>query len=131
MTPNKWITIGAIFGGTAVALGAFGAHALKGAIEPRMLEVFQTAVRYQMFHVVAFFVTGVLYQKNPTGVLEKAGYCFLFGTLAFSLSLYALSLSGIKWLGAITPLGGVLLMIGWFLLTLYSIKNSSRGNLRS
>ncbi|MBI3551744.1 MAG: DUF423 domain-containing protein [Elusimicrobia bacterium] len=97
----------------AVALGAFGAHALKGALTPEMKAVYETGVRYQAYHALALFVVAWLSVQWPGRFVSPAGWCFLCGILLFSGSLYALSLTGIKALGAITPVGGLLFMAGW------------------
>lgn len=110
---------GALLGGLSVALGAFGAHALKSLLEKNQrLDVFETAVRYQFFHALALCLIGVLIQQMPHKFLNSAGYSFLIGTIIFSGSLYILSITNIRWLGAITPIGGVAFMIGWILLFL-------------
>ena len=105
----NWTLVGAILGGLAVAAGAFGAHALRGTVTPERLEVFETAVRYQMVHALALLAAG------PLGA-GKAGWAFLAGIVVFSGSLYGLVLLDQRWLGAITPLGGLLLIAGWVLL---------------
>ncbi len=107
---------GAVFALIGVAAGAFGAHSLKTVLAPDMLAVFDTAVRYQMYHALGLFVVGwALTQANHAG-FRSAGWLFIGGILLFSGSLYALSLTGIRWLGAVTPLGGVAFLAGWGLL---------------
>ncbi|TSA84497.1 DUF423 domain-containing protein [Deinococcus detaillensis] len=98
---------GAVLAGTAVALGAFGAHALKAAISAENLAIFETGVRYQMYHGLALLVLGAYPQQR------RGAAWLLGGTLIFSGSLYVLALTDTKWLGAITPIGGVLQLIGW------------------
>lgn len=115
--PN-FLLLGALMGGLGVAAGAFGAHALKPLLPAEMQAVFETAVRYQMYHALALVLTGFLLERGeaePDGhrFLRLAGRLFLAGILLFSGSLYVLALSGIRWLGAITPLGGVCLIAGW------------------
>ena len=100
---------GAILGFLGVAAGAFGAHGLKGSLAPDRLEIFETAVRYQLIHAVALLVV-------PSLGAEKAGWAFLAGTIVFSGSLYVLVLADQRWLGAVTPIGGLLLLVGWALL---------------
>lgn len=110
---------GAILGGLGVALGAFGAHALRATLEAsQRLDTFETAVKYQFYHALALLLVAVLsYQmEKETRLLSYAGYSFLAGTLIFSGSLYILCFTGIRWLGAITPIGGVLMIVGWGLL---------------
>ena len=116
------IKIGIIFSLLSVIIGAFGAHALKDIlIKLNTQDIFQTAVKYHMFHSIAIILSGLLVQFN---FLESKLPVILFssGILVFSGSLYTLSISGIKWLGAITPVGGVLFIIGWIVL-LVSIQN--------
>lgn len=107
---------GALLAALAVALGAFGAHALQNKLDAHMLANFETGVRYQMYAALALMVLGT--QANQT----RAPLFLLLGTLIFSLSLYLLSLTGIKWLGAITPIGGVLLIVGLVLAALDAKK---------
>ncbi len=108
-----FVLSGALLSALAVAFGAFGAHALKSHFEsaPHLAPVFQTAVKYHMYHALALFVVAWVMNKWPIGNLP--GYLFLMGTLLFSGSLYALSITGIRWLGAITPIGGVAFLLGW------------------
>lgn len=133
MNASLWFRLAAFFGFVAVALGAFGAHSLRGSLkeeldhtalnkpEPgrvsaaRRLEVFDTGVRYQMFHALALFVVAWLIARAGVniGLASAAGWAFLIGILLFSGSLYALGFTGKAWLGAITPLGGVAFLIGW------------------
>ncbi|MGB0955381.1 MAG: DUF423 domain-containing protein [Panacagrimonas sp.] len=105
--------IGALFSGLAVALGAFGAHALKSRLEPAMLEVWKTAVEYQFYHALALILLGLFARQMKTTVLDASAICFIVGILLFSGSLYALCLSGVRVLGAITPIGGLLFLVGW------------------
>ncbi|MGL4819269.1 MAG: DUF423 domain-containing protein [Bacilli bacterium] len=108
----------ALLGAVAVALGAFGAHGLKDLVDAGMLANWETAVKYQMFHVTALFVVAYLLNKEATPKLRWAGNLFIVGTAIFSGSLYIMVLTGMKWLGAITPIGGVAFIIGWVLLAL-------------
>lgn len=110
-----FLAIAAILAGLAVAAGAFASHALRDKLSDRALEIFETASRYQMYHALALLLVAVLLTQVaiPSTLLNAAGYAFLAGIVLFSGSLYALSLSGVKWLGAITPLGGVAFLIGW------------------
>lgn len=107
--------IAAVFGGLAVAGGAFASHALKDKLSDRALEIFETGTRYQMYHALALLLVVVLLTQSQAAQtwLNSAGIAFIIGTIIFSGSLYALSLSGIKWLGAITPIGGAAYLIGW------------------
>jgi uncharacterized membrane protein YgdD (TMEM256/DUF423 family) len=110
---RTFFLIGSGLGFLAVALGAFGAHALKGKLEPDMLAVFEAGVRYQMYHALALLVVGWACAHWTSPAMTAAGWLFVAGTVLFSGSLYALALSGIKVLGAITPFGGVCFLAGW------------------
>lgn len=115
MTNGFWLRIGAVWGFLAVAMGAFGAHGLKDRLnELGTTANFQTASQYHMYHALAIVALGVLAVAGRSGAsLAVAGWSFLLGSLIFSGSLYILSVSGLKWLGAVTPIGGVLLLVGW------------------
>lgn len=110
-----FLTIAAIFGGFSVAAGAFGAHALRQKVSERMLEIFDTGARYQMYHALALLLVAVLISRfeTPPITLLVSGWLFIIGVVIFSGSLYAITFSGIKSLGAIAPLGGIALMAGW------------------
>jgi uncharacterized membrane protein YgdD (TMEM256/DUF423 family) len=97
----------------AVALGAFGAHGLRARIVPDMLLTFEIAVRYQMYHALALLAVGAVAGRLPGGAAAAAGWLFVAGTVVFSGSLYVLALTGQRWLGAVTPLGGVAFLAGW------------------
>lgn len=112
---NRWFKIAAFFMMLGVLLGAFGAHALKMRLSPEALEIYQTAVSYQFIHAIALFIVAYVVSTQKRSVI-LAGYCFVGGILIFSGSLYFLSLTGIKWIGALTPIGGVLFVAGWALL---------------
>lgn len=114
-----FIAIAAILGALSVAGGAFASHALKSQLSDRALEIFETGVRYQMYHALALlFLALLLWQLQPDAPtpLVASGILWIVGIAIFSGSLYALSLSGIKWLGAITPIGGVAFIVGWLCL---------------
>ncbi len=100
----------------AVGLGAFGAHGLRSMLDAARLGTWETAVHYQMFHVVALLAVGLLLQRADLALLRWSGWSFAAGTLLFSGSLYLLALTGLRWLGMITPLGGVCFLLGWALL---------------
>jgi uncharacterized membrane protein YgdD (TMEM256/DUF423 family) len=104
---------GALFAAAAVAAGAFGAHALKSILDPAMLIVYETAARYQMYHALGLFVVAWLCRETHSPLAIKAGWLFCAGILLFSGSLYLVALAGIKWMGALTPLGGVAFISGW------------------
>jgi uncharacterized membrane protein YgdD (TMEM256/DUF423 family) len=116
------LTIAAISGLLAVALGAFGAHALKKMISPEMLEVYKTGVQYQFYHTFALLAVGVLMQFNTSKSLKWSGYLFVVGILLFSGSLYVMTITGIKGLGIITPFGGTVWIAAWFLLMVHCRK---------
>lgn len=119
-----FIIIGAINAFLAVALGAFGAHGLEGKLEPKYLEVWKTGVTYQMFHALGLIAIGILSRNIPaTALLSWSGWLMFIGIILFSGSLYILSTSGIKILGAITPLGGVAFLISWVLLIIFAVKH--------
>lgn len=103
------VALGALNGALAVAAGAFGAHGLRARLEPRALEVFETAARYHMFHALAMILAGAIAVRGAA----TAGWIFQAGIVVFSGSLYALALTGVKGLGAITPLGGLAFLVGW------------------
>ena len=113
-----WVKWGSFLMFLAVVLGAFGAHALKGRMSEYGQEIFKTAVLYHMIHALGLFVVAWLSTVTQDPKLNWAGILFLSGIFLFSGSLYALSLSGIKILGAITPLGGLSFLIGWILIFL-------------
>ena len=113
-----WVRIGAIFMFAAVGLGAFGAHALRQRLSPEMLAIFETGVRYHVYHALGLFAVAWVADKNPASWAHAAGWAFTVGIVVFSGSLYVLSFTGVRWLGAITPLGGVVFLVGWILLFL-------------
>lgn len=107
------LAAGAAYGFLAVALGAFGAHALRSRLGGEMLATWRTAVEYHFWHALALVLVGVLALQRPATALAVSGAAFAAGVLIFSGSLYALALSGERALGAVTPIGGVLLLCGW------------------
>lgn len=111
-----FFALGCVSGFLGVALGAFAAHGLKARLAPELLAVFETGVRYQMFHALALLAVGWACARWPGAATTASGWLFVAGTLVFSGSLYALALTGTRWLGAITPLGGVALLAGWLCL---------------
>jgi uncharacterized membrane protein YgdD (TMEM256/DUF423 family) len=118
---NTFLLIGALAGFLGVAAGAFGAHGLRGRLSTEMLGVFETAVRYQMYHVFALLATAVLVGRvGDARLLVIAGWAFIAGIVIFSGSLYALALSGVSILGAITPIGGVAFLVGWASLAIFA-----------
>jgi uncharacterized membrane protein YgdD (TMEM256/DUF423 family) len=114
-----FFALGSLSAGLAVALGAFGAHVLKSRLAADMLANFETGVRYQMYHALALLaVAWAVSRWAGSSLPAAAGWLFVAGTLLFSASLYLLALSGVRWLGAITPLGGVAFVAGWLCLLL-------------
>ncbi len=110
----------------AVGLGAFGAHALKPKlVEAGSFETYQTAVTYQFFHTLALLAIGILAIRQPSTMLNYSGISMMVGTVIFSGSLYILCFTGIKWLGAVTPIGGLAFIIGWLLLFIAVSKTLS------
>ena len=115
-------------GALSVVLGAFGAHALKKMVPEEALQIFETAVRYQFYHVFAIALAGILYQSFTNSFIQWAGVCFIVGILFFSGSLYmltyakAIQSSSFNWAGPVTPLGGLFLIAGWILLAIGIIK---------
>jgi uncharacterized membrane protein YgdD (TMEM256/DUF423 family) len=107
---------GSVLGFLAVMLGAFAAHALKSRLSADMLEIFEVGVRYQMYHSLGLLGVAWASAHWPQSSANTAGWCFLLGIFVFSGSLYVLSLTGLRWFGAITPLGGLAFLIGWLLL---------------
>lgn len=115
-TVARWAAVGALSAFTAVAAGAFGAHALASRLPPERLDVFETAARYHMFHALALIAVAWARERRRHPALRPAGWLFLAGTLLFCGSLYALALTGTRWLGAVTPLGGLGFLGGWLAL---------------
>jgi uncharacterized membrane protein YgdD (TMEM256/DUF423 family) len=114
--------LGAASAFVSVAAGAFGAHALRARLTPEYLAVFETAARYQMYHALGLLAVAWAVTRWPGPLAVWAGRLFVVGTVLFSGSLYALALTGVRWLGAITPLGGVAFLAGWLCLLLAVIR---------
>src|SRR6266513_3825371 len=110
---RTFLLIGSILGFLGVVFGAFGAHALRSRLSPEMLAVFETGVRYQMYHAFALLITALALARFDGWLLRTAGWLFTAGIVLFSGSLYALALTGVTVLGAITPLGGLAFLAGW------------------
>ncbi len=117
-----WLISAGIFGFLSVALGAFGAHSLKNILDNYGKSIYEKAVLYQMFHTMALFAVGLLQHFQKQTSFSVAGWGFFIGIVLFSGSLYLLAVTGIKWLGAITPVGGIAFLFGWFWLVLALIK---------
>lgn len=120
---SLFFAFGAGFGLLAVVFGAFGAHALRNTLSPQMLETFEVAVRYQMYHSLALIAAAWAATQWDTPLTSASGWCFIVGIPIFSGSLYVLSLTGIRWLGAITPIGGLAFMAGWACLVIAALRN--------
>jgi len=119
---KKFAFYGAIFMVLAVGLGAFGAHGLKNAVTKEMLVIFHTGVEYQFYHALGLFCVAFVANFDESKRVKIAGYSMIFGILVFSGSLYAMTFTGIKILGAITPIGGVAFIVAWVLLALHVKK---------
>ncbi len=118
-----FLILGSINGFLAVALGAFGAHALKARMSPDLLAVYQTAVQYHTTHALGLLAVGIVAHWLPGSVqLQWAGWLFLVGIILFSGSLYLLSAAGLGWLGAITPIGGTAFLAGWVLFAVAALR---------
>jgi uncharacterized membrane protein YgdD (TMEM256/DUF423 family) len=116
---KTFLVIGAVLGALAVAIGAFGAHGLKALVTADLLANFETGARYHMYHALAIVAVALVIARHPAAPLAPvAGWLFLAGIVIFSGSLYLMALTGMRWLGAITPIGGVLLIGGWVCLAL-------------
>lgn len=125
-----FIKTAAIFGALSVVLGAFAAHTLKQRLQDNELSIFETAVRYQFYHVFGLMAAGILYREFANKFIKWAGISFIAGITFFSGSLYfltyikATSITGLNWIGAVTPFGGLLFILGWiFLFTGIMVKN--------
>ena len=122
MMHKGYLKTASLFGALSVALGAFAAHTLKGTVSAYALEIFETSVRYQFYHVFALLAVGIIYKEFPNKALLWSGRLFIAGMILFSGSLYALAaikaavIPGYNWIGAITPLGGVCFILGWIFL---------------
>lgn len=109
----RWFSTGALLAAVGVALGAFGAHGLRGVVGPERIDVWETAVRYHLVHALALLAVGWAASRRPGRSTGMAGWSFVVGIALFSGSLYLLVLTGKAWLGAVTPVGGVLFLAGW------------------
>ena len=120
----SWFVVGALAACAGVILGAFGAHGLKSRVAPELLVVFETGVRYHMYHALALLAVGWTATRWPSAWVGAAGWLFCAGILVFSGSLYAMTLSGARWLGAITPIGGVCFIAGWIALAVAAMRQA-------
>ena len=112
---RRIFAVGSVLAGLSVVFGAFGAHALKASLSPKLLDTFETGVRYQMYHALGLLALAWAISRWPERRLAPAVWLLLAGTVVFSGSLYLLVLTGARWFGAITPIGGVVLIAGWSL----------------
>lgn len=119
---SRWFAIGAASGAIGVVMGAFGAHALKARLDAEMLAVWETAARYHLVHALALLAAAWALDRWPGAASATAPWLFLAGTVLFSGSLYALALTGIRALGAVTPLGGLCLILGWVTLAIAAAR---------
>lgn len=120
-----FLTAATISGALAVLFGAFGAHLLKQMLSPEMLEVYKTGVQYQFYHTFALLIVGLLMNIKPTKSLKWSGYLFIGGILIFSGFLYLLAITGIKQLGMIVPIGGVMFVVGWICMLIHLLKSKA------
>jgi uncharacterized membrane protein YgdD (TMEM256/DUF423 family) len=128
MMRSIFLFFGAANAFIGVGMGAFGAHGLKGVISPEMLAVYQTGVSYQMWHALGLCGIALINQHTPeSGLTKGAGWLMISGILLFSGSLYLLVLLDLKWLGMITPFGGLCLLAAWFLLAVYATRKQQSG----
>jgi len=111
-----FFSAGAIAAFIAVALGAFGAHSLRPKLTPDMLNIFEIGVRYQLYHAFGLIAVAWAITRWPEADFNAAGWCFIAGIIVFSGSLYLISITGVRWLGAVTPLGGLAFLAGWAIL---------------
>ena len=121
---NFWLISAGISGFLSVGLGAFGAHSLKNILDEYGKSIYEKAVLYQMFHTLALFLVGILYHLFKETSFFLAGWGFLIGIVLFSGSLYVLATTNVKWLGVITPIGGVAFLFGW----VWLIRTLSKGH---
>lgn len=117
-----WFAMGAGFAGIGVALGAFGAHGIRATLSPEMLAVYETGVRYQMFHALALLALGLATKRRQGRLLAVAGWLFVAGIVVFSGTLYVLAATGLSWLGMLTPVGGLALILAWACLAIATAR---------
>lgn len=119
-----FLALGSVFGFLAVAAGAFGAHALRGRLSADLLQTFEVAARYQMYHALALLAVAWAASRRPGPFVTAAGWLFTIGTVIFSGSLYVLAATGMTWWGAVTPIGGVCLLAAWAALAWSACRRS-------
>lgn len=120
-----WFVTGAIVAGLGVVLGAFGAHGLKTRVSAEMLAIFETGVRYQMYHALALLAVGLTAARHGGALIQASGWLFVAGVAIFSGSLYLMTFTGARWLGAVTPVGGLLMIAGWVALAFGALRATS------
>ncbi len=120
----NWFAVGAIAAAIGITFGAFGAHALKSRVTEDLLSVFEIGVRYQMYHALALLAVAWAAGRWPGNLPHASGWLFVLGILLFSGSLYLMTLTGVRWLGAITPIGGLCFILGWIALAMAALKGS-------
>lgn len=120
---KTWIEIGAILLTLAVIIGAFGAHGLKSKISPEMLQIYKTGVEYHFYHALGILIIAVIGMHLQSNLIMWSGICMFAGIVLFSGSLYVMAVTGVKWLGAVTPIGGLSFVAGWILLFLAAFKH--------
>ncbi len=118
-----WIIIGSVLAALAVSIGAFGAHGLKSKVSSEDLVIFETGVRYQMYHSLGLILIGILGFHFSSNIIQLPAALFIIGIIIFSGTLYLIPLTGLRWLGAITPIGGTALIAGWIALVYNIIKS--------
>lgn len=126
--PRFALCVGSVAGGFAVVLGAFGAHALRGVLDDRALAIWHTAVDYQFWHALALLAVGLLARARADRSLWIAAVCFAIGSVLFCGSLYVLAAGAARWIGAITPLGGVALISGWIALAVHGWRRTGNAS---
>jgi uncharacterized membrane protein YgdD (TMEM256/DUF423 family) len=124
MASGGWFATGAVAALLAVALGAFGAHGLRPRIAPDLMEIFETGVRFHFYHALGLLAVGWAASRWASAWVQVAGWSFAIGIVIFSGSLYLLAMTGQRWLGAITPVGGVAFLVGWAALAAGAIRGA-------
>lgn len=119
---NPWLFLSAIFGFLGVGAGAFGTHALKNRLPEDLMAIFETGSRYCLIHAVALLATAIYFQQTASVWANRSGWCFSLGITIFSGSLWILALTNTRWFGAITPIGGAFMLLGWLFLCLAGAK---------
>lgn len=121
-THRRFFVLGCLSAAIGVAAGAFGAHGLKSLLSPDLLAVYETAVRYQMYHAFGLLAASYIGERTASPLARMSGWCFIGGTIFFSGSLYALTLLGQRWLSTVTPFGGIAFIAGWIVLAAAALK---------